>query len=66
MTGSAAKTGLVAFAQMTPYVAAQALTGPLVDRVGLRWSFVWGNLAGRTPLFGPAVTLPATTGCWCR
>ncbi len=42
-TGSAAKTGLVAFAQMAPYVAAQALTGPLVDRVGLRRSFVWGN-----------------------
>jgi len=42
-TGSAAKTGLVAFAQMAPYVAAQALAGPLVDRVGLRRSFIWGN-----------------------
>jgi MFS family permease len=43
-TGSAAATGLVAFAQMAPYVAAQALTGPLVDRVGMRRCFVWGNL----------------------
>lgn len=44
-TGSAAKTGLVGFATMAPYVAAQALGGPLVDRVGLRRAFVWGNLA---------------------
>src|SRR5262245_33800770 len=42
-TGSAAKTGLVGFATMTPYVVAQVLAGPLVDRVGLRRSFVWGN-----------------------
>jgi MFS family permease len=44
-TGSAAKTGLVGFATMAPYVAAQVLTGPLVDRAGLRRSFVWGNTA---------------------
>jgi MFS family permease len=44
-TGSAAKTGLVGFATMAPYVAAQMLSGPLVDRVGLRRAFVWGNLA---------------------
>jgi MFS family permease len=44
-TGSAAKTGLVGFATMAPYVAAQVLSGPLVDRVGLRRAFVWGNLA---------------------
>jgi MFS family permease len=42
-TGSAAKTGLVGFATMAPYIAAQVLTGPLVDRAGLRRSFVWGN-----------------------
>jgi MFS family permease len=42
-TGSAAKTGLVAFAQMTPYVVAQALSGPIVDRFGLRRCYVWGN-----------------------
>ena len=33
-TGSATLTGLVAFAQMTPYVGVQALGGPLVDRLG--------------------------------
>jgi MFS family permease len=42
-TGSAAQTGVVAFAQLVPYVAAQLLAGPLVDRLGLRRSFVWGN-----------------------
>jgi MFS family permease len=33
-TGSATKTGLVAFCEMAPYVVAKALTGPMVDRVG--------------------------------
>lgn len=35
-TGSAAKTGLVAFAEMAPYVLASALGGPLLDRIGHR------------------------------
>ncbi|MFC4010506.1 MFS transporter [Nonomuraea purpurea] len=35
-TGSAAQTGLVAFAEMTPYVLVKALMGPLVDRMGPR------------------------------
>jgi MFS family permease len=35
-TGSATMTGLVAFAEMAPYVGVQALGGPLVDRVGAR------------------------------
>ncbi|GAA5195593.1 MFS transporter [Rugosimonospora acidiphila] len=43
-TGSAATTGLVAFAEMAPYVVAQALAGPLVDRAGLRRAFVSGNV----------------------
>ena len=42
-TGSAAQTGVVVFGQLVPYVAAQLLAGPVVDRVGLRLSFVWGN-----------------------
>jgi MFS family permease len=42
-TGSAGKTGLVAFAEMLPYVMLQALAGPLVDRVGPRRAYVWGN-----------------------
>lgn len=33
-TGSATRTGFVAFAEMAPYVAVQALGGPLVDRLG--------------------------------
>ncbi|WP_245651445.1 MFS transporter [Streptosporangium amethystogenes] len=40
-TGSPAQTGLVAFAEMAPYVLVKALTGPMVDRVGPRrisWS----------------------------
>jgi MFS family permease len=44
-TGSAARTGVVVFAQLLPYVAAQMLAGPVVDRFGLRRSFVWGNAA---------------------
>lgn len=35
-TGSASQTGLVAFAEMGPYVAAKALGGPLIDRLGAR------------------------------
>lgn len=45
-TGSAAQTGLVAFAQMVPYVLAKALAGPLVDRVGPRRVVVTCELAG--------------------
>jgi MFS family permease len=33
-SGSAAETGIVVFAEMAPYVAVQALGGPLVDRLG--------------------------------
>ncbi|MDQ3615671.1 MAG: MFS transporter [Actinomycetota bacterium] len=35
-TGSATQTGIVAFAEMAPYVAMKALAGPLVDRTGAR------------------------------
>ncbi|MEU6478540.1 MFS transporter [Streptomyces sp. NPDC047017] len=35
-TGSATRTGLVAFCEMTPYVLVKAFTGPLVDRLGPR------------------------------
>jgi len=44
-TGSAARTGLVGFAEMAPYVVAQAISGPVVDRFGLRRSCVTGNVA---------------------
>jgi MFS family permease len=42
-TGSAAATGIVGFAQMAPYVALQAMAGPVVDRIGLRRTFLVGN-----------------------
>jgi MFS family permease len=35
-TGSAARTGLVSFAELAPLVLAQALGGPLIDRIGSR------------------------------
>jgi len=36
ITGSATRTGLAAFAEMAPYVVAQALAGPVTDRLGAR------------------------------
>jgi MFS family permease len=42
-TGSAAATGIVGFAQMAPYVTLQAMAGPVVDRIGLRRTFLIGN-----------------------
>jgi MFS family permease len=44
-TGSAARTGLVGFAELAPYVAVQATAGPLVDRLGARRGCVLGNAA---------------------
>ncbi len=35
-TGDPLLTGLVAFAEMAPYVVLKALAGPLVDRLGAR------------------------------
>jgi MFS family permease len=35
-TGSATRTGVVAFAEMAPLVVLQALSGPLIDRLGAR------------------------------
>lgn len=44
-TGSASRTGLVVFAEMTPYVVVQAISGPWVDRAGAHRSATWGNAA---------------------
>ncbi|GAB3834102.1 MFS transporter [Dactylosporangium cerinum] len=49
-TGSAAQTGVVVFAQLLPYVATQLLGGPVVDRLGLRRSFIRGNAAAATAI----------------
>ncbi|MGW5302593.1 MFS transporter [Streptomyces griseoluteus] len=55
-TGSATRTGLVAFCEMTPYVAVKAFTGPLVDRIGPRavsWTtdLASATAAAAVPLF---------------
>ncbi|MFD5464379.1 MFS transporter [Kitasatospora sp. NPDC127059] len=62
-TGSATLTGLVAFAEMTPYVLVKALTGPLVDRLGPRvvsWTTdaVSAVAAGLVPLLHARGMLP--------
>ena len=44
-SGSAAQTGTVAFAETAPYVALQALAGPMVDRIGARRACLYGNAA---------------------
>lgn len=43
-TGRAVDAGVVAFAEMAPYVAVQALGGPVVDRLGLRRSSIGTDL----------------------
>ena len=40
-TNSPVLTGLVAFAEMLPYVVAKALGGPLIDRLGARRLAIW-------------------------
>jgi predicted MFS family arabinose efflux permease len=44
-TGSPAKTGLVAFAEMVPYVLACAAGGPALDRVGARRASILADAA---------------------
>lgn len=44
-TGSATKTGLTAFAEMAPLVVLQALSGPLIDRLGARRVAIFCDLA---------------------
>lgn len=74
-TGSAALTGVVAFAETLPYVVVLALGGPLVDRVGARRVAIASDaiaalvvaaipvlhLLGRLPM-GVLVALVATAG----
>jgi MFS family permease len=43
-TGSAAQTGLVAFAELLPLVVVQALAGPVIDRLGARRVAITGDL----------------------
>jgi hypothetical protein len=62
-TGSAALTGVVAFAEMAPYVTVQALGGPMVDRLGARRVSVGTDLLaaaflGLVPVLFAAHLLP--------
>lgn len=74
-TGSATRTGLVAFCEMAPYVLVKAFTGPLLDRVGPRlasWTTdaVSATAAALIPLlhslgvlsFGPLLALVGVIG----
>ncbi|WMT86619.1 MFS transporter [Pelagibacterium sp. 26DY04] len=45
MTGDPVLTGVVAFAEMAPYVIAKALGGPLLDRLGARRVSIVGDFA---------------------
>ncbi len=65
-TGSAAKTGLVAFAEMLPYVLVAGLGGPLVDRLGARRTAISANafsvvLVASIPVLHSAGVLPFGT-----
>ena len=62
-TGSATRTGAVAFCELTPYVLVKAFTGPLVDRIGPRtvsWTsdLVSACAAGAIPLLNAVHLLP--------
>ena len=43
LTGDAILTGIVAFAELAPYVVAKALGGPLIDRLGARRISIFGD-----------------------
>lgn len=49
-TGSVAKTGVVAFCQIVPFVVAQPLVGPLIDRIGPRRVSIGGDLISMSAL----------------
>ena len=64
-TGSAVQTGLVAFAEMAPYVVLKALAGPWTDRLGARRICITADLVsvllvGAVPLLHllDVLTLP--------
>jgi MFS family permease len=43
-TGSATKTGIVAFAETLPYALVCAAGGPLIDRIGPRRTAIWSDV----------------------
>lgn len=76
-TGSATRTGLVAFAELLPYVASTVLAAPLVDRTGTRRASIACDLVSATAVcaipvlheldllsFGALLALVALLGCF--
>ncbi|MDI5972479.1 MFS transporter [Streptomyces sp. SL13] len=60
-TGSIGKTGLVAFCQILPYVISQALSGPVIDRIGPKKVSVFGDLTSMTAMaIAPVLYLTGT------
>jgi MFS family permease len=62
-TGSAVQTGMIAFAEMAPYLVCQVLFGPIIDRVGPRRISIVGDLVSMgaiamVPVLYAAHTLP--------
>lgn len=62
-TGSAVQTGMIAFAEMAPYLVCQVLVGPIIDRVGPRRISIVGDLVSMgavamVPVLYAAHTLP--------
>lgn len=53
-TGSVAKTGVVTFCQIVPFVVAQPLVGPLIDRIGPRRVSISGDLISMSALVAVA------------
>ncbi|MEA2172096.1 MAG: hypothetical protein QOF76_5396 [Solirubrobacteraceae bacterium] len=75
-TGSATRTGLVAFAEMFPLVTLKALAGPVIDRAGARRVAITADVlsvavVGAIPLlhaagmlsFGALLAIVAVAGC---
>lgn len=64
-TGSAAQAGLVALAELAPYVVVQAIGGPWVDRTGARRVCAGGNtLAGVVVCAVPLLFVTAGAPLW--
>ncbi|MFJ7095878.1 MFS transporter [Streptomyces mirabilis] len=74
-SGSAARTGLIAFCELLPFVVGKALSGPLIDRLGPRTFSICSDagsaaLVGMVPLlhhlnklsFGALLALVAAIG----
>lgn len=59
-TGSAARTGITAFATTVPLAAGAVIGGPLVDRIGARRSSVLGDIGAGASI--ACIPLAQTTG----